>query len=72
MKKVKPLTNSSRNTILIDYREKLVPSSKETPRQLLELIKPQSGRNNQGKITTRHHGGKHKRFYRIIDFKRYE
>jgi len=72
MKRVKPLANSSRNTILIDYREKLVPSSRETPRQLLELIRSQSGRNNQGKITTRHHGGKHKRFYRIIDFKRYE
>lgn len=27
------------------------------------------GRNNQGRITTRHHGGGHKRSYRIIDFK---
>src|SRR4051794_27973688 len=72
MKTLKPLANSSRNTILIDYREKLVPNPKKTPRQLLKLIKPQSGRNNQGKITTRHQGGRHKRFYRIIDFKRYE
>ncbi len=29
-----------------------------------------SGRNNQGRITTRHQGGGHKRHYRIIDFKR--
>ena len=29
-----------------------------------------AGRNNQGKITIRHHGGGHKRKYRIIDFKR--
>jgi large subunit ribosomal protein L2 len=29
-----------------------------------------SGRNNQGRITTRHKGGGHKRNYRIIDFKR--
>jgi len=28
------------------------------------------GRNNNGRITTRHHGGGHKRLYRIIDFKR--
>src|SRR3954454_9535884 len=72
MKAIKPLANSSRNTILIDYREKLVPNPQKTPCQLLKLIKPQSGRNNQGKITTRHQGGRHKRFYRIIDFKRYE
>lgn len=71
MKVLKPLTNSSRNTILIDYREKLVPNPQKTPRQLFKLIKPHSGRNNQGKITTRHQGGRHKRFYRIIDFKRY-
>jgi len=37
------------------------------------LITPQSktgGRNNAGRITTRHRGGGHKRHYRIIDFKR--
>ncbi|CAI2187108.1 19477_t:CDS:2 [Funneliformis geosporum] len=70
-KTLKPLTNSSRNTILIDYREKLTPKPPKTPRKLLCLLKPHSGRNNQGKITTRHQGGRHKRFYRIIDFKRY-
>src|SRR4051812_4057864 len=72
MKTVRPLVNSSRNTILIDYREKLVPNPQKSPRQLLTLIQPQSGRNNQGKITMRHQGGRHKRFYRVIDFKRYE
>jgi large subunit ribosomal protein L2 len=71
-KTVKPTTNSRRNTILIDYREKLVPNKQKTPRQLLEIIKQHSGRNNSGKITMRHQGGQHKRFYRIIDFKRYE
>jgi large subunit ribosomal protein L2 len=37
------------------------------------LLAPKSktgGRNNQGRITTRHHGGGHKQRYRIIDFKR--
>src|SRR3990172_11034316 len=31
---------------------------------------PSGGRNNCGKMTVRHHGGGHKRAYRIIDFKR--
>src|SRR6185369_8832578 len=72
MKTVRPLANSSRNTILINYREKLVPNSQKSPRQLFKLNKPHSGRNNRGIITTRHQGGKHKRFYRVIDFKRYD
>lgn len=72
-KTVKPITNSRRNTILIDYREKLVPNSQKTPRKLLQIIKPNSGRNNLGRITMRHQGSRsHKRFYRVIDFKRYE
>jgi large subunit ribosomal protein L2 len=37
---------------------------------LLEPKKSSGGRNNQGRITTRHRGGGHKRRYRIIDFKR--
>ena len=32
--------------------------------------KQKSGRNNQGRITTRHRGGGHKKHYRLIDFKR--
>jgi|TARA_B110000438_G_scaffold303767_1_gene367169 large subunit ribosomal protein L2 len=37
---------------------------------LLETKKQKAGRNNQGRITTRHRGGGHKKHYRIIDFKR--
>ncbi|ALV22269.1 LSU ribosomal protein L2p [Carnobacterium antarcticum] len=37
---------------------------------LLEPIKRNAGRNNDGKITVRHRGGGHKRNYRVIDFKR--
>ncbi len=37
---------------------------------LLEPKKRISGRNNDGRITVRHRGGGHKRFYRIVDFKR--
>lgn len=39
-------------------------------RSLLAVKKSKAGRNNQGRITTRHRGGGHKQFYRIIDFKR--
>lgn len=39
-------------------------------KSLLAPLKKRAGRNHQGKITVRHHGGGHKRQYRIIDFKR--
>lgn len=39
-------------------------------RPLLDRKSRTGGRNNQGRITTRHHGGGHKKRYRIIDFKR--
>ena len=37
---------------------------------LLEPKKKHSGRNNMGRITTRHRGGGHRQHYRLIDFKR--
>ena len=37
---------------------------------LLQPKKQKSGRNNQGRITSRHRGGGHKKHYRLIDFKR--
>ncbi len=37
---------------------------------LLERKSRTGGRNNQGRITTRHRGGGHKQHYRVIDFKR--
>ena len=42
----------------------------EPEKSLLEPVKRKGGRNNQGRITTRHQGGGHKRRYRVIDFKR--
>ena len=45
--------------------------TKSTPeKSLVVSMNKRSGRNNQGKITVRHHGGGEKRKYRIIDFKR--
>lgn len=45
-------------------------TKKRPEKRLIEPLRKRAGRNNQGKITTRHRGGGHKRFYRIIDFKR--
>lgn len=52
----------------IDYNKVL--TAKKPERSLLAPKKSQGGRNNTGRITTRHQGGGHKRAYRIIDFKR--
>ncbi|MEE4377075.1 MAG: 50S ribosomal protein L2 [Candidatus Competibacteraceae bacterium] len=42
----------------------------EPHKALLDRKTRKGGRNNQGRITTRHQGGGHKQHYRIIDFKR--
>ncbi len=39
-------------------------------KRLTKIIDYKAGRNNRGRITVRHQGGRHKRLYRIIDFKR--
>jgi len=45
--------------------------TKTTPEKaLLEPAPKSGGRNNRGRITTRHRGGGHKRRYRVVDFKR--
>ena len=45
--------------------------TKSTPeKSLLAPVHNKGGRNNNGRITTRHQGGGHKRRYRVIDFKR--
>ncbi len=45
-------------------------SKKRPCKSLVRKLNSHSGRNNQGRITTRHRGGRHKRLYRMIDFKR--
>jgi large subunit ribosomal protein L2 len=45
--------------------------TKTTPEKaLITPLRKTGGRNNTGRVTSRHRGGGHKRFYRIIDFKR--
>jgi len=41
----------------------------EPEKSLITILKKNSGRNNQGKITVRHQGGGVKRYYRLVDFK---
>lgn len=62
----KPTTPGQRQMTVIDYS---VLSKVEPEKSLLIKLKKHSGRNNQGRITTRHKGGGHKKLYRIIDFK---
>jgi large subunit ribosomal protein L2 len=45
-------------------------TKKKPEKSLLEPIRKSGGRNNRGRLTTRHRGGGHKRAYRVIDFKR--
>ena len=49
-------------------REEITANKPE--KSLLAPLNSKGGRNNNGRITTRHQGGGHKRAYRIIDFKR--
>ena len=64
---LKSNTNAQRNMSYLESKE----ITKKTPEKSLVVPKKKtSGRNNQGKITTRHHGGGVKQKYRLVDFKR--
>ena len=67
IRKYKPTTNGRRNMTSSDFEE---ITTNKPEKSLLQPVKRKGGRNNQGKITVRHHGGGHKRQYRVIDFKR--
>lgn len=67
LKTFRPLTPAARYKALPDFAE----ITKDKPeKKLTESLKKSGGRNNNGRITTRHRGGGHKRKFRIIDFKR--
>lgn len=67
LKHYKPITNGRRNMTTLDFAE---ITKSEPEKSLLQSLPKKAGRNNQGKLTVRHHGGGHKRQYRVIDFKR--
>ncbi|MGD9559172.1 MAG: 50S ribosomal protein L2 [Oscillospiraceae bacterium] len=67
IKKYKPTTPGRRGMTVTDYS---VLSKVEPERSLLEPMKKHAGRNANGRITVRHHGGGNRTKYRVIDFKR--
>ena len=65
--KFKPNTPGQRGTVLVSKKH----LSKEAPfKSLTKPMTSSGGRNNQGRITSRRIGGRVKRKYRVIDFKR--
>lgn len=67
IKVYKPYTSTMRNRSSLDFSN----LSKKKPEKSLTVSNHRAkGRNNKGRITTRHKGGGHKKLYRLIDFKR--
>jgi large subunit ribosomal protein L2 len=64
---LKPMTPGTR-WMTVSTFEEITKSKPE--KALLEPLRKSGGRNTNGHITSRHRGGGHKRFYRVIDFKR--
>ena len=67
VKSFKP-TSPGRRQMTVSTFEEITASKPE--KSLLAPMKKKAGRNAHGCITVRHHGGGHKRQYRVIDFKR--
>ncbi len=67
MKKYKPTSAGRRGMTVVSYRDNL--TTKHPHKKLTKGGKRHVGRNNQGRITTPHKGGGHKRSYRDVDFK---
>jgi len=68
IRRYKPTTPGRRGASVSDFAE-LTPGAAPV-KSLLRPKQKKGGRNNQGKITSRHRGGGHKRQYRLIDFRR--
>ena len=68
IKTFKAYTPSRRKMSVLDNKDVITKSTPE--KSLLAKKDKNAGRNNQGKITVRHHGGGNRQKYRIIDFKR--
>jgi len=67
IKVYKPTSPSRRSQTGLAFDE---ITSTEPEKSLLRPLKRTGGRNNRGRITSRHIGGRHKRKYRLIDFRR--
>lgn len=72
LKTFRPITPGTRRLVLTTHEQltRVDGRTVEPERSLISIKKRTGGRNNNGHITCRHMGGGHKRYYRIIDFKR--
>ncbi len=68
VRKLKPVTNSSRHAVVYDFAE--ITKSEPEKSLLVHWHRAKGRSRQQGKITSRHRGGGHKKRYRLIDFKR--
>jgi len=69
IRKYKPTTPGRRGSSVADFVE-ITRSRPE--KSLVRPLSKSGGRNNHGRVTTRHKGGGHKRAYRVIDFRRHD
>src|SRR5450756_3179100 len=69
IRKYKPTTPGRRGSSVADFVE---ITRSEPEKSLVRPLPKSGGRNSAGRITTRHHGGGHKRAYRLIDFRRHD
>src|SRR3989304_793642 len=67
IKKFKPTSPGVRSMTVLTNEDL---TQKKPERSLVEKRENRAGRNNQGRITSWHRGGAHKRKYRVIDFRR--
>jgi large subunit ribosomal protein L2 len=67
IKSFKPTSAGIRHRTILTFDE---ITTDKPEKSLLRPLRKSGGRNNKGRVTTRHRGGGHKRFYRVVDFKR--
>src|SRR5690625_250243 len=69
IRKHKPVTPGQRGSSVSDFQQ----VTRNAPeKSLLRPLSKSGGRNNLGRITSRHRGGGHKRQYRLVDFRRHD
>ncbi|MDA1193613.1 MAG: 50S ribosomal protein L2 [Planctomycetota bacterium] len=67
IRRVKPITNGQRGLSYLDTSDL---TKKRPEKRLVKGLRKTGGRNNNGRVTTRHRGGGAKRLYRKVDFRR--
>jgi large subunit ribosomal protein L2 len=68
IKTYRPTSKARRHGTVLDFKAEITST---TPEESLCVSIPRNGgRNNHGRMTSRHRGGGHRRIYRVIDFKR--